>query len=134
MISNPLIWMEMSNLEEEDKIKLSKIIKVYKQYRKEIFNAEIIPIGDMPDGCSFTGFQIKNSENSGFLLLFKEKANSNEYVFKLDGLSNNVLKYDYLYSNTNFEFINLNRIISSYGELTVNFQIHRSFIFVKYCI
>lgn len=132
MISNPLIWMEMSNLEEEDKRKLSKIIKVYKQYRKEIFNAEIIPIGDMPDGCNFTGFQIKNSENFGFLLLFKEKANSNEYVFKLDGLSNNILKYDYLYSNVNFEFINLNRIISSCCELTVNFQIQRSFVFAKY--
>ena len=78
MLANPLVWMEMSNLTDKQIASLQKLISVYREIRKDFFNAEIYPIGECPDGFSYTGFQIVTGEKTGFLLLFRE----NDYVVK----------------------------------------------------
>ncbi len=79
MVANPLVWMEMSNLTDMQIASLQKLVSVYREIRKDFFNAEIYPIGEQPDGCSHTGFQIVTGEKTGFLLLFRE----NDYVGKM---------------------------------------------------
>ena len=83
MIANPLVWMEMSNLTDKQIASLQKLILVYREVRKDFFNAEIYPIGEQPDGCSYTGFQIATGEKSGYLLLFKEKDAIAKHVYRL---------------------------------------------------
>lgn len=83
MVANPLMWMEMQNLLEEDKIKLKGIISAYKKERKALAECFIEPIGERPSGIGFTGF--KASKNgSGFLILFKEKTSDSSYEYSVD--------------------------------------------------
>jgi alpha-galactosidase len=132
MVANPLLWMEMSNLSSADSRCLSDIIKVYKLYRKDIFNSEVVPIGDMPDGCSFTGFHIKLSDSCGYLLLFRERSRGDSYTYSLAGLNCTKLKYEYLYSNRGFDKLSINNIINQEGELSVNINEELTFAFIKY--
>jgi alpha-galactosidase len=132
MVANPLIWMEMSNLNESDMQSLTDIIKVYRLYRKDIFNSEVIPIGDMPDGCSFTGFQIRLTDKSGYLLLFRERCKQVTYAYKLKGLYDTTLKYEYIYSNRGVTNLLFNDKINSKGEVSVNINEELSFVFIKY--
>ena len=81
MIANPLVWMEMSNLTDKQVASLQKLIAVYRKVRMDFFNAEIHPIGERPNGCSFTGFQIVTGEKSGYLLLFKENDPLKQFIY-----------------------------------------------------
>lgn len=80
MVSNPLLWMEMSSLEEKDANDLQTIISCYKQYRPKLQKAMISPIGQKPSGMSVTGFEAE-LEQEGFLLLFRERTEQNTFVY-----------------------------------------------------
>lgn len=132
MVSNPLIWMEMSNLLPGDRECLAGIVCVYKQHRKALFGSEVYPIGDKPDGVSFTGFQAKLNEAEGYLILFREFAQEKQYTYFLNGLAGEKLSYEFLYANNEKEDYSLNENLGSSGELEVKFEKSRSYIFVKY--
>jgi alpha-galactosidase len=83
MIANPLVWMEMSNLTDKQIASLQKLVSVYRDVRKDFFNAEIYPIGEQPDGCSYTGFQIVVDDKTGYLLLFKEYGAIGKHMYCL---------------------------------------------------
>jgi hypothetical protein len=123
--ANPLFWMEMSNLDDDYAEKLAKISNVYKNYKQEIFNSRVIPIGDMPNGMAFSGYACKNMEDKSYnLILFREATNTDAYTFKIpdniDGKS-----YDVIYQNAPAE-------ISVNGEdVTVKFSEQRSFVWIK---
>lgn len=76
MTTNPLMWMELSELNEESKTKLSKIIEIYKKYRKDFIKVE--PILERPSGFSCTGFKIYGKEQD-YVLLFREMANAGNF-------------------------------------------------------
>ncbi|MCR4573883.1 MAG: alpha-galactosidase, partial [Lentisphaeria bacterium] len=83
MVANPLVWMEMSNLSDKQITSLQKLVSVYRDVRKDFFNAEIYPIGEQPDGCSYTGFQIVVDDKTGYLLLFKEYGTIGKHMYCL---------------------------------------------------
>ena len=82
MLSNPLFWMETQFLSERNRAKLKKIISVWKEYRGELVSGDVYPIGDEPDGFSFTGFVCDLGEEK-HLLLFRECGEEKEASFKL---------------------------------------------------
>jgi hypothetical protein len=84
MMANPLMWMEMQRLENGDKVILKNLIKVYKKIRKDLSVAFIEPIGNRPNGTTFTGFKASLDGGSGYLLLFKEKTSENEFAFNVN--------------------------------------------------
>lgn len=69
MVSHPLMWMELSGLSGEPKVRLKKIISAYKKYRNDF--GTVIPIFDKPDGFSCTGFFIEGYSRN-YALLFRE--------------------------------------------------------------
>ncbi len=84
MPANPLMWMEMTNLNDEDSELLTGIIKLYKAYSSEIFSSRVIPIGEEPNGMSFSGYFCRNeAERSVHLLLFRETTEEDTYTFEL---------------------------------------------------
>ena len=84
MVANPLFWMEMSHLSDGDAEALSGISKVYKDYKKELFESRVIPVGEMPNGMTFSGYACKNmGDGSYHLILFREASASDTYTFKL---------------------------------------------------
>ncbi len=72
MMSQPLAWFEASNLPDEA-FAISPVIKRYRELSPKIHAGRIYPIGERPDGASWTGFQsISKDETSGFILVFRE--------------------------------------------------------------
>lgn len=76
MTTNPLMWMELSELNEESKAKLSDIIAVYKKYREDF--VEVVPILERPSGFSLTGFRIHGKQQD-YVLLFRELAETGDF-------------------------------------------------------
>jgi hypothetical protein len=70
-MAQPLAWFEATGLPNEA-LKLSPILNKYKSIQSDLHSGVILPIGEEPDGVSWTGFQsIKN--NDGYFLVFREK-------------------------------------------------------------
>lgn len=116
MFSNPLIWMEMQNLADEEALRLQSIIKIFKEHRDNIFGSDIYQLGEMPDGTTFTGFYTKD-----YILVFREY-NGNEsdtYDFNLK-----VNDVELICSNTDIEY-------TLGDKFTVKFGKKRSYAFFK---
>ncbi len=82
MLSNPLFWMELQFLPDYRRTELAPIMKVWREMREDIASADISPIGQCPDGRSFTGFKI-NGEEKSYLLLFREVTDREVFEFDL---------------------------------------------------
>jgi len=73
MFSSPLAWFENSGLSAGFIKAASPIIAQWKNERAEIYRGTILPIGDAPDGVTWTGFaSVAKAERGGYLLLFRE--------------------------------------------------------------
>lgn len=72
MMAQPLAWMEGSNLPQEAQ-SVAPLIKKYGSLMADLHKGAIMPVGAMPNGKSWTGFQ-SVQEGKGFLLIFREKA------------------------------------------------------------
>ena len=78
MMAQPLAWMEAQNLPEEA-FELSTVMNKYKEIQHDLHNGHILPVGDIPSGKSWTGFQSVH-EGYGYFLIFREmnvKGNAN---------------------------------------------------------
>jgi len=71
MIAQPLAWMEAQNLPEEA-FELSPVMNKYKEIQFDLHNGHILPLGDIPSGKSWTGFQCVH-DGYGYFLIFREK-------------------------------------------------------------
>ena len=80
MAGQPLAWFEGSNLPDEAQ-SVIPVIEAYKKVWHDFHNGTILPIGDMPDGSAWTGFQSVNNDH-GYFLVFREKNLSRTNVFK----------------------------------------------------
>lgn len=74
MMGQPLAWFEGSGLPGEA-FEISPLIKKYRDVQHDIHNGLIFPIGDEPNGSSWTGFQ-SISDDEGYFLIFREYNNS----------------------------------------------------------
>lgn len=72
MLSSPLAWCEVSNLPDEYVRQVSSLVRVWKAHRERIFTGRITPIGQQPDGTSWTGFAAACDDGGGYLLVFRE--------------------------------------------------------------
>lgn len=122
MLSNPLFWMEMQFLSDERKAQLKDIMDVWKKHRDILANADIMPIGDKPNGRSFTGFYISTNQEPQYLLLFREVTDNNSTVIKCPVKSANT---EVLVSNADVN-IKLNN-----GLIYAEFSKQRSYAFIK---
>ncbi len=125
MVANPLFWMEMSNLAGEDAETLAKISNVYKDYKKELFESRVVPIGNRPDGMNFSGYCcLSPDKKSAHLILFREATNEDTYTFKLPSNIDSK-NMDVIYKNAPAD-IKVNG-----DNVTVKFDEQRSFVWVK---
>lgn len=121
MLSNPLFWMELQFLPQNRREELKPIMKVWRKIREDIANADIAPIGERPNGISFTGFAIKGRERS-YLLAFREVTQRESFEFDL---CEKVEIADTLISNTEVT-------ASSCGErVKITFAEPRSYVLLE---
>ncbi len=73
MFSNPLGWFEVSNLPEAYIDEVAALVAIWKRHRAAVFAGSVIPIGDVPDGASWTGFAaVAAYRRSAHVLVFRE--------------------------------------------------------------
>jgi alpha-galactosidase len=73
MFSNPLGWFEASNLPEAYVESCSALVRIWKAHREDLFSGTMFPIGQEPDGYSYTGFMsLSPSGDHGYVVLFRE--------------------------------------------------------------
>jgi hypothetical protein len=81
MMAQPLAWFEGTGLPEEA-CKIGPVIKNYRTFQKELHSGDVFPIGNEPNGYSWTGFQSLINEHSGYLLVFREKNSESSCFLK----------------------------------------------------
>ena len=72
MLSNPLFWMELQFLGDTRRAELANILPVWKEHRSVLSSADVLPIGERPDGTSHSGFYLSVDGSPKYLLLFRE--------------------------------------------------------------
>lgn len=75
--------MELTGLCEESKEVLKIMIAEYRKIQKEILSGFILPIGQEPNGTTWTGFQSIQSDNRGYIIIFRELASSSAGTVQL---------------------------------------------------
>ncbi len=84
MFAQPLGWFEASNLPEAYFEQLPQITSVWRAHREAIFDGTILPLGDRPDGASWTGFvSIASDRQSAYLLVLRETNDRPTHTFAL---------------------------------------------------
>ena len=86
MFSSPLGWFEVSNLPDTYVAQAGGLIRLWKQYREEIHTGHILPIGQTPDGVSWTGF-CSIGRRSVHVLVFRELSDAASHTFDVPGIS-----------------------------------------------
>jgi len=80
-LAQPLLWMEVQHLAEGDRRELREVLSALKPlFAKE---PEIEPIGELPDGTSWTGFRLR-SDGAEQLLMFREWNDKKAFPLKGD--------------------------------------------------
>ncbi|MEI6076889.1 MAG: alpha-galactosidase [Verrucomicrobiota bacterium] len=88
MFASPLGWFEVSNLPEDYQRSVAELVMVWKRERTQLYTGHILPIGEAPDGQSWTGFaSVGLDSKSGYLLFFRELNPSNEWSLDLNMFS-----------------------------------------------
>jgi alpha-galactosidase len=73
MFASPLAWFEVCGLGDDFVREVAPLVRTWKAHRREIVASTIIPIGDTPDGTSWTGFAaVADEGSSGHVLIFRE--------------------------------------------------------------
>ena len=83
MFSNPLFWMEIQFLSEKRRAELSPLLKVWKEHRGALADADVLPIGERPSGVSLTGFYVSKDGRPEYLLAFREYTDRDTGVFEI---------------------------------------------------
>jgi alpha-galactosidase len=79
--AQPLAWLEASNLPEEA-FAVGDLLKDWRLLAGDFHNGAILPIGEEPSGCSWTGFQSITGPRQGYLLVYREDTPEAESYIK----------------------------------------------------
>jgi alpha-galactosidase len=73
MFASPLAFFENTGLSKEYVADAAPVIAQWKKEREAIYRGTILPIGEAPDGVTWTGFaSVAQDGNGGYLLVFRE--------------------------------------------------------------
>ena len=122
MMSNPLFWMEIQFLSERRRAELAPIMKVWKEHRSILSNADIAPIGERPDGSSHTGFYVSKDGKPEYLLVFREYTDIDTGIFNIPVEK---CKAEILCSNADV------KVKVEDGHATVKLSKPRAYAFIK---
>ncbi|MBU4199933.1 MAG: alpha-galactosidase [Verrucomicrobia bacterium] len=125
MFSNPLGWFEVSNLPRFYLESVSELVQTWKTHRENLFGGSIIPIGEEPDGFSYTGFMsLSETHDDGYILIFRELHPKDQISFELPNVGLEECKWELLVSEGTVE---------SRGDmLLVNIPKRLGFLFARF--
>lgn len=124
MFSSPLAWFEVSELPEKFSQDVAPLVKIWKAHRVNIHQGDMIPIGNVPDGKSWTGFcSIAKDRASGYAVIFRE----------LNDQTTASIDIPFIDTDKDIELLAGNgKATLKKGKLEVELTKPRSFIFLKF--
>lgn len=128
MASNPLLWCEMSHLKQEDAAQLRRIIALWSPHRKALFDSDISPIGEEPNGKNCTGFWASNGD-SGYFILLREWNQRGHAEYEIPALAGKKLQTERIASNGEGD---CQAAVSPDGKLKVHFSRANQYLFIRY--
>jgi hypothetical protein len=123
----------VASLDPQDVRTLASAIAVYRRHSDRLFDADVRPIGEFPDGESFTGFQAVCGADNGYLLLFRELTGCDQADFRPSGLDGRKLELELLMSNAP-DRIQISPEVGADGVLHVRMDSPRSYAFLRYSV
>lgn len=131
LMATPLFFQETHLLSENARKEVKKLIQIYKQYRFDMYNGFVYPIGDEPSNSSWTGFQNMSGDNMhGYLLIFRERLNNESSKgIQLKFLKNKKLIINDLLTGRFFESSTDNK-----GTLMLKIAHPGNFLYYKYTV
>ena len=76
--------MDCVDVKEETLAVWRPLVEAWKRVREDWYSGTIAPIGERPDGVSWTGFaSVSENGRGGFALVFRELSKDSEHVFNL---------------------------------------------------
>jgi hypothetical protein len=73
MFASPMAWFEVSGLSEKSTAQLRTIIAAHRPHWEAIKRGTVFPIGDEPNGFSWTGFQSHDAaKGTGYVVALRE--------------------------------------------------------------
>jgi len=122
MAAQPLAWFEATGLPQEA-FGISPLVESYKKVMGKFHEGYIFPIGHVPDGCSWTGFQSMSDDSSGYFLVYRENNDSGSAMIGTCLPPERLVKLEKILGyGSSFEFIT-----GDSGEIT--FHLPRKFSF-----
>ncbi|MGQ1784461.1 hypothetical protein [Saccharicrinis sp. GN24d3] len=77
LVGTPLFFQETQYYSDEARNQIRPLLATYKNYREEMYDSYVFPLGDEPNNGNWTGFQWVNpSGNTGYVMIFRELNNS----------------------------------------------------------
>lgn len=126
-MAQPLAWLESSNLPEEA-FRSAPFIAKYKQHMTAIHDGVIVPIGTMPTGNSWTGFQSENGKE-GYFLVFRERNENPSAKFQVNLPPDAAVSFEDIYSNASTHSV---KYVGQ--QLEVRLDDINTFVLVKYVV
>jgi alpha-galactosidase len=84
IFSNPLGWFENTGLSNAYRTEVSSLVNCWRANRDKLFAGDIHPIGDAPDGVTWTGFcSVPAERGEGYAVVFNEKSQCSESTILL---------------------------------------------------
>ena len=128
MFANPLIWLAPSLLPDDTKKVFREMIDLHLEYRMQIFEDEIYPIGNEPNGKALTGFISTNADGTkGFILAFRELEGPGSAVWDIPIIKNKSVKITEIAASTQGEIIWLDA-----GKIQVKLAEKASYLMAKF--
>ncbi|MGN6492042.1 MAG: alpha-galactosidase [Agriterribacter sp.] len=78
IMAQPLAWIEAHRL-SKNQMAISGVVKTYRKYQHDIHAGDIYPIGNEPDGYSWTGFQ-SMQQKKGYVIVYRERSEMPNYT------------------------------------------------------
>lgn len=83
MLASPLGWFEARGLESADVARLAPFVATWKRHRDRMNAGVTYPVGNRPDGVSWTGF-VTVAADGVYALFFRELSDAAEFSFDLN--------------------------------------------------
>ncbi|MBR5868642.1 MAG: alpha-galactosidase, partial [Clostridia bacterium] len=125
MMSNPLVWMELSELDPRDIPPLKRIVSIWQAHRDALYRADVTPIGEEPSGFAFTGFFADGGDGDSYVLLFREHTEHTDFHFAIPQLAGRSYSIEVLDATGGAE------ASSTAAGLQATFPRERSYIFLR---
>jgi hypothetical protein len=120
---SPLLWLQPSRTDKKLLEEYHRMIKLFVNYRDHLHKGFVFPIGEQPNGASFSGF-ISHNGSKGIILIFKELTKRKRALLKIPNVIR--ARTEIILSNTNAK-VSINE-----GNLEVKLQDERSFVLFSF--